>query len=58
VIEITMSQTIQGRAYEEALTIDAATGTPIRFAGGGNLDNPDIAITYDVARVKAADFGQ
>jgi hypothetical protein len=42
--------------YTERLTIDAATGLPIRFAGGDAGRRPAVTITYDVSRVTLADI--
>ncbi len=43
-----------GPAYQEAITIDAATGIPLGFAGGPA--GKAAAVTYVVARVNLADI--
>jgi hypothetical protein len=54
---LTLSNVFPDGSYTERLTIDAATGMPIRFSGGdanGGTD-PSVTITYDVSRVTVAD---
>lgn len=43
-----------GAHYTEQLTIDADTGTPIRFVGGASVATPDTVVDYDVSRVTFA----
>jgi hypothetical protein len=42
--------------YTERLTIDAATGMPVRFTGGQDGQRPAVTVTYDVSRVTVADI--
>ena len=41
--------------YQEALTVDAASGIPVAFAGGNSGQTPSVTISYDVSRVTLAD---
>jgi hypothetical protein len=43
-------------SYQEQLTIDAATGTPIHFDGGTIGKAPSVTIDYQVSRVDVADI--
>ncbi len=43
-----------GGGYKEELTINAATGVPISFAGGASGTTPQTAVTYQVSRVTVA----
>ena len=45
-------------AYAERLTIDAATGMPLRFTGGEPGRAPSVTVTYDVSRVSVADVAK
>jgi hypothetical protein len=40
--------------YREALTINARTGIPIEFTGGGVGKTPDVTVTYKISRVTLA----
>jgi hypothetical protein len=44
-----------GAPYEEATTINADTGIPLKFVGGP-AGKPDTTVTYVVTRVKLADI--
>jgi hypothetical protein len=41
--------------YQEAVTIDAASGIPVSFAGGNPGQTPSVTVSYDVTRVTLAD---
>ena len=45
-------------SYEEQLTLDAATGIPVSFAGGEVGQASPIRITYQVSRVSLAEVAQ
>ena len=42
--------------YQEALTIDAATGVPVSFAGGTPGQVPSVTIAYQISRVTMSDM--
>jgi hypothetical protein len=42
--------------YQEALTIDAATGVPVSFAGGTPGQVPSVTIAYQISRVTMSDL--
>ena len=42
--------------YQEQLTIDAETGSPIGLVGGTTGQAPSVTITYEVSRVTVADL--
>jgi hypothetical protein len=52
---LTGSAPAQQLGYQEALTIDARTGVPIKFVGGNTGSAPSVVITYQVSRVTLSD---
>lgn len=42
--------------YQEALTINAASGVPVSFAGGTPGQTPSVAVTYEISRVTMSDM--
>jgi hypothetical protein len=42
--------------YQEALTVDAATGVPVSFAGGTPGQVPSVTIAYQISRVTMSDM--
>jgi hypothetical protein len=42
--------------YQEALTIDAATGVPVSFAGGTPGQVPSVTVAYEISRVTMSDM--
>lgn len=42
--------------YQEALTIDAATGVPVAFAGGTPGQVPSVTVAYQISRVTMSDM--
>jgi hypothetical protein len=41
--------------YQEALTINAASGVPVSFAGGTPGQTPSVTVTYEISRVTLSD---
>jgi hypothetical protein len=42
--------------YQEALTINAASGVPVSFAGGTPGQTPSVTMTYEISRVTMSDM--
>jgi hypothetical protein len=42
--------------YQEALTINAASGVPVSFAGGTPGQTPSVTVTYEISRVTMSDM--
>ena len=55
VLVLTAGTPVQQLPYQEALTIDASTGVPIKFVGGNAGSAPDVVVTYQVSRVTLSD---
>lgn len=60
VLKVSLRQNITATSseqFDEALTIDAHTGVPVRYEGGSTGEEPSTVSTFEVSRVDAADYG-